>query len=97
MKRAEIAELLTQTLKDIQARSGREVPEITDETKPLRDLEGFDSHNDVELTVELGERFALDDKTRLCVSDEGTRFLSIREIVGKVADHLAGQKESTNA
>jgi len=88
MSRDEVEQLLIEKLREIQELSGREQQEITGETRPLFDLVGFDSHNDLELSVMLAEPFNIDDKTRLCVSDDGKRPLLIREIVDNVMENL---------
>ena len=96
MTRNEVERLLIEALREIQAQSGRGVPEITDETRPLKDLPGFDSHNDLEVAVELAEPFQLDEKMRLCLSDDGTRPLSIREIVDRIMAHMTNPKGTTD-
>jgi len=84
MTREEVVVVLIKALEEILTLSGQPVPEITEETRPLADLPGFDSLNDLELTVILSRRSRLDDVMRLCRSGDGRRPLCIRE----VANHL---------
>lgn len=88
MTRYEVEQLLIEKLHEIQELSGREQQEVTGETRPLLDLVGFDSHNDLELSIMLTEPFNLDEKTRLCVADDGKRPLRVREVVDNVMENL---------
>ena len=88
MTRDEIKQLLIEKLREIQELSGREQQEITGETRPLVDLVGFDSHNDLELSAMLADPFNIDDKTRLGVSADGKRPLCVREIVDNVMENF---------
>jgi acyl carrier protein len=88
----EIREILIQVLLDIQAKSGRQVPEnIHDGTCPIGDFEGFDSINVAEATSELMEyldyRFPLD----LLLDPSPDRQLTIEEMVSRIQDAIRAQ------
>lgn len=85
MTRSEIRQTLVDALSRVQELSGREVPAIGGDTKPIGALSGFDSISDCEVSVALAGVFGLGDKDRLCVSDDGKRTLTVDEIVEKVS------------
>lgn len=55
MDRETIREKLIAVLCDIQLEGGYDAPTITDQTRPLQDLEGFDSPLAVEATSKLSQ------------------------------------------
>ena len=59
MNRQQIREKLVEVLRDIQVQGGYAAPEITDETRPLEDLEGFDSYLGVEVTSDVSRKFGI--------------------------------------
>lgn len=86
MTRQDVMALLIESLLEILRLSGQPEPEITQDTRPLVDLAGFGSLNDVELTTILSDRFRLDDEIRICASDNGRRLLRIAEIVDRLLE-----------
>lgn len=83
MNRDEIMKLIIEILKQIQQLSGREIPDISEDTIPIGGLSGFDSQNGLELTVMLPEEIQWPGNN-LCVSDDGTQALSVREITDRL-------------
>lgn len=69
MRTQQIRAALEKVLRDVQLASGRPCPDLTDDLKPVGDLEDFDSLLAVEATVLLEQ--ALD-----CKLAEGTPFIS---------------------
>ena len=88
MTKHEIRERVIKRLREIQELSGREIPEIVDSMVPIGGLPGFDSHNDLEISVDLAIEFDLPDNFRVCVSEDGTKPLSIGEIVEKIIKQM---------
>ena len=81
MKRKELSKLIIGIVVQIQNISGRKVPSVINErTVPIGGLPGFDSLNGLELTMMLPDEIKWGGKN-LCVSDDGRRALTIREIV----------------
>lgn len=93
MSRQEIVKLVTETVMEIQEKSGRPVPTMTGETRPLLDLAGFDSLNGLELTHMLAAALGFEPPMTLCKSDDGRRALSITGIADKVHT-LTSDKET---
>ena len=89
----ELREQLIEVITEIQAGSGRPVPEINGEICPIGDLEGFDSLNAVEMTCELSQRLHCDIKPDLMVPDHPLKQLTINEIVGRLQQAVAAQGE----
>ena len=97
MERESIQELVIKSIGQIQELSGREVPtNITGDTCPIRDLNGFDSLSGAELGAILSETIALPDNFNPCVSADGRRALRVRETVDRImaeSDTAEGEKE----
>jgi acyl carrier protein len=83
MDRNELFQTVKTLLTQIQEMSGREVPEINTNTVPIKDLPGFDSLIGLEFTVMLPLEIQSKD-LNLCVSDDGTRALSVNEIIDRI-------------
>ncbi len=87
----ELRELLIAVITEIQAGSGRPVPEIDGELCPIGDWEGFDSLNAVEVTCELSQRLDCDIKPNLMVPTYPWKQLTINEIVGRLQQAVEAQ------
>lgn len=72
---------LISVLRQVQKVSGRSCPEITDATKPIGDLQGFDSLLAVEATVLLEQKLGCTLADIPFISEGGTRALGIGAIV----------------
>jgi hypothetical protein len=88
MDRKEILNLIMKVFGDYQEISGQEATSITEDTVPIGGLPGFDTMNEVELIVMLSEHLPLPLNIRLCVSDDGKKALSIREMVNHLLEIL---------
>lgn len=85
MDRNKIQESIIQTLREVQQMSGRAVGKLEFSTKPIGDLQEFDSLNGVEATVLLSRMLGQEiPDENIFVSRDGSRALSIAEI----ADNL---------
>jgi hypothetical protein len=88
MTQTEIEQILIELIKKIQSMSGRPGAEISPSTRPIVDLEEFDSLNGVELTVEVADRIKFDpDFNNILLADD--KPLSIAE----AAQRLLGQMQ----
>ena len=82
-KRENMFKMVIGLLVKIQKISGRKVLKIDKEMVPIGGLPGFDSLNGLELTLMLPDKVAWSGKS-LCVSDDGKRALSVKEMVERL-------------
>lgn len=81
---------IEKVLRQVQAASGRECPNITDTTKPIGDLDDFDSLMAVEATVLLEQELGvtLADGTPFISSTGKKRALTVAEIVNRIGEMI---------
>lgn len=97
MDREDIQDLVISALRHIQEMSGREVPEeITDKTCPIRDLVGFETIRGVEFATILSKDMPLPLDFNPCVSADGKKALSVREIVDRVQSVVGDEEGAGN-
>lgn len=84
MNREGIRDALVAAVTEIQSNSGRPVPEISDLTCPILDLQGFDSLNAVEAAILLGTRIEMEIDENILISKRDGKSLSL----GEIADEL---------
>lgn len=84
MNTKEIYNLVVESLEFIQEFSGQEKVPINRDTVPIGQLPGFDTLSGVELVTVMSKHMPIGKRVRLCVSDDGKKPLSVREIVDKV-------------
>lgn len=90
MTQTEAEQMLIKLTKQIQTISGRPEQEINGSTRPILDLEQFDSLNGVELTVEVADTVKFEPAfNNILVADN--KALSITE----AAQRLLEQMKST--
>lgn len=87
MEPKEIESVVVGVLREVQTVSGRSWTDLDADSRPLGDLDGFDSLSAVEVTVaieqKLGSKF---DVESIFTSEDGKRALSIKqisELIGK--------------
>ena len=68
----------------VQQASGRSIEAISPDTRPFKDIEGFDSLSGVEATVLLSDTLARDLPDNVFVPEQGSRLLSVPEIADRV-------------
>ena len=92
MSELEIQGVIIATLKELQAGLGTDPSEISSETKPLLDLDFFDSLLGIETTLVLEERLGISCKTDTIFKDKGTgeplaiaQIALLLSVVSKVA------------
>jgi acyl carrier protein len=81
--RDEVRAVLAEVLVEIQDLGGEEVPEIDDETCPMKDLADFDSLGAVEAVTQLSERLSEELDPTLFWQEDGTP-LKVEEIVDRI-------------
>jgi len=86
MNRKKIYNLVVEKLRIIQNLSEGENVVINEDTVPIGGLAGFDSLNGLEFTIMINEIIPIDKKVRLCVSDDGKKPLSVKQIVDRLMD-----------
>ena len=81
MDKNDVREKLVQSLRQVQESSGRPVGELDSDTKPIGELEGFDSLSGVETTVHLSELLGHEiSNENIFFSEDGSRALSVEQI-----------------
>ena len=84
----DIVRQVIQAVTQVQETSGRSVGEIGADTRPLRDLQDFDSLCGVEATVLLSGAVGHELPDSVFVPQEGSRLLTVKEIADSVAECL---------
>ena len=89
-----IRKLVIEVLHEVQTESGREWVDLSDRSKPIGLLDGFDSLTGIEATVILEERLRISlGVENIFVSQEGDRALRLGEIVTSIAAVVARRGE----
>lgn len=91
MNKEEVISKVVQAATQIQEVSGRPTGHMGANTRPIRDLTGFDSLSGLEATMHLSELVGHEfpDDYNAFVSKDGRRALSIQEIAEEVCSTLA--------
>ena len=76
----------------VQEISGRAASNLGSDTRPIRDLTGFDSLSGIEATIELSELMGhkFPDDYNAFVSKDGRRALSVQEIAEEICSTFVG-------
>ena len=88
MDRDDIVRHVIVAVTQVQETSGRSVGGIGPDTRPLKDLQDFDSLCGVEATVLLSEAVGRELPDSVFVPQEGSRLLTVKEIADSVAECL---------
>ena len=95
MQAKEIETVIVGVLREVQTTSGRLWSDLNPDSRPLGDLEGFDSLTAVEVTVaveqKLSCRFEIES---IFASDDGKRALSLRQIGERIGSILDRKERS---
>ena len=93
MEKQEIVTKVVQTVTHVQETSGRSSTGIGVSTRPVRDVEGFDSLCGVEATVMLSESLGVDlpEDCNPFISKDGKRALSIGEIADTLSTYIGAE------
>lgn len=93
MDKAKVVNVITEVLTELQSISGRKLVPISGTTCPIGDLDGFDSLNGVEATVELSDRLGIDlPSVNGFVNEQGTKALTVSEIADRICKLIAGKE-----
>src|SRR5262245_26757143 len=86
--KTQIRAALEKVLRQVQTVSGRPCPDITDTTRPIGELDAFDSLMAVEATVLLEQELnvALAEGTPFISTTGRKRALSVAEIVDRIGE-----------
>jgi acyl carrier protein len=90
LTKTQVQAAVEKVLHDVQAKSGRPCPKITSATKPIGDLEDFDSLMAVEATVLLEKELnsTLDSGTPFVSTAGRKRALSVAEVVDRIVEMI---------
>ena len=94
MDRDDIVHQVIQAVTKVQETSGRSIGGIGPDTRPLKDLQDFDSLCGVEATVLLSEAVGRDLPDSVFAPREGSRVLSVNEIADRVLDCMSAVQVS---
>ncbi len=93
MQAKEIESVIVGVLREVQIISGRGWTDLHSESRPLGDLDGFDSLSAVEVTVAIEQKLECKfDIESIFTSEDGKRALSLKQI-GERVDKMLGSKE----
>lgn len=96
MTRADVEEKLVESIREVQALSGRSARGLSAASSPLQDVEGFDSLNAIEALCILSKKLKREFKGDINLFVPKTRKytpISIREVASNVADAIGLAKE----
>ena len=93
MDRQQIVTKVVQTVAQVQEVSGRPSAGIGVSTRPVRDVEGFDSLSGVEATVMLSESLGVDlpEDYNPFISRDGKQALSVGEIADSLTTYIGAE------
>jgi len=81
-------------INEIQTNSGRPSLQINGNTRPLADLQGFDSINAVESTIIFSEHLGCDIEPDIAIFAHGGRPRSISEITRELLKIVSSQSDN---
>ncbi len=84
MDEDQVRKVIIDVLEEIQQQSGREKCRISGDTRPIGDLDGFDSLNAEEAVVMLSERLGREIEENPFVSRSDSRPLRVREVALRI-------------
>ena len=95
MNKEEVLKNVIQVLDQLQKDIGRQAVRMSASTRPIGDLEQFDSLNGVEATVEIADKLNVElPGVSVFVDETGTRALSVSEIADVVCAAALGKSEN---
>ena len=92
MNKEEVMAKVVQAATEVQRVSGRPSVDMGGNTRPIRDLAGFDSLSGLEATMHLSELVGCEfpDDYNPFVSKDGRRALSVQEIAAEISSRFIG-------
>ncbi|MDO8589244.1 MAG: acyl carrier protein [Armatimonadota bacterium] len=95
MQPREIESVIVAVLRDIQTTSGRQWTELNQESRPLGDLDGFDSLSGVEVTVAIEQKLGCKfDTDSIFTSEDGKHALNLKQIGERICKMLGSKGSS---
>ena len=92
METKEIESMIVTVLREVQTISGREWIDLGPESRPVGDLDGFDSLSGVEVTVAIEQKLECKfESESIFTSDDGKRALNLKQISDRIANILASK------
>ena len=88
MDRNTVVSQVIDAVKQVQESSGRTAVGIGSDTRPFKDVEGFDSLSGVEATVLLSQFLGRELPDSVFTLSEGSRILSVKEIAENVCRYM---------
>ena len=89
MNRDNVVSQVIDAVNRIQESSGRTAGGIGPDTRPFRDVEGFDSLGAIEATIVLSEFLGQELPDSVFVPSEGNRILSVKEIAENACRYIS--------
>jgi acyl carrier protein len=93
MREEELQSLILRVLAEAQTLSGREWTDLGPDSKPIGDLDGFDSLSAVETTIAIEQwlecKFEVES---VFVSGDGKRALTIKQICAGLTEQVTKRK-----
>ncbi len=87
MREEELQSLIVSVLHEGQTLSGREWTDLGPDSKPVGDLDGFDSLSAVETTVAIEQRLGCKlEVESIFVSEDGKRALTLKQICAGLSE-----------
>lgn len=86
MTLGEIEGLVVGFVREIQKQSGREVPKISRDTVPLRDVPGFDSLNAVEVETMLSGHMDFPINEHVFYEEAGKQLFKVSQIATRLGE-----------
>ena len=93
MEKQEIVTKVVHAVAQVQEMSGRSNAGLGASTRPVQDMEGFDSLSGVEATVMLSESLGVDlpEDYNPFISNDGKRALSVSEIADNLSTYIGAE------
>ena len=92
METKEIESVIVAVLREVQTISEREWTDLGPESRPVGDLDGFDSLSGVEVTVAIEQKLECKFEIEsIFTSDDGKRALNLKQISDRISNMLASK------
>ena len=89
MDTGSVVDLVIDVIRQVQGLSGRAAGGMEPDTRPFKDVEGFDSLSGIEATLLLSETLGQELPDSVFVPSEGGRVLSIKEIAENACKYVS--------
>ena len=88
MDRARVEGVVIAAVRQVQETSGQPVGPIWSDTRPLQDIDSFDSYCGVEAALFISESLGCEIPCGVFLPNSGRRHLSVSEIANKVCGQM---------